>query len=415
MLLMTGIISNKILKGNKMKCIIRQYGFGGGAPRSILQHIKVLKQLSYDHIVCMSGNTDDQLKADFEEEVNQLIIRTCPAELCWAKKYVSAFREYLWEYRYIKNNSPDLVIVLGQLNGALYSDICKKLGIPLIVYIAGGTIDEHDPCFDFWHNCEVICFSLENADMITKHFSAAHTNVISNRISVHDRFEDVEEHYLSLNPIVNVLIVSRLDQQKIQSIFSALNVLAKCSGNDLQINVRIAGRGVCQEELNTFCESLQSDCLKIQMLGQVHDLTEHFRWAHVIAGKGRSVIEPIMMNRIGCIIGDDGKIEFCSKDSFENLYHYNFSGRELRNADACSEMNEMLIKIRNGHISKDFVMDNAEMTIQRYAAEFLPQKLEQVLAKLPPKFQSDKKVHHIINYIRLVAKYMFFDLFHKRV
>ena len=398
-----------------MKCIVRQYGFGGGAPRSILQHIKALKQLSYDNIECMSRNTEDQLRADFEKEVNQLIIRTCPAELCWAKKYVSAYREYLWEYRYIKNNKPDLVMALGQLNGALYSNLCKKLGIPLIIYIAGGPINEYDPCFDFWHDCEVICFSLENADMITKHFSAVHTHVISNRINIHGRFEDVEEHYLSPNPIVNVLVVSRLDQQKIQSIFAVLNVLAKCTEHGMRINVRIAGSGTCQEDLIMFCEALQSDCLQIEMLGQVHDLTEQFRWAHVIAGKGRSVIEPIMMNRIGCIIGDDGKIEFCSKESFENLYHYNFSGRELRTVDAYSEMNEMLTKIMNGHISKDFLTDSAEMSIQRYASACLPQRLEKVIAQIPSSVQANKKVHLLFNYIHLAAKYFLFDLFHKRV
>ena len=108
-----------------MKCIVRQYGFGGGAPRSILQHIKALKQLSYDNIECMSRNTEDQLRADFEKEVNQLIIRTCPAELCWAKKYVSAYREYLWEYRYIKNNKPEHILTTAIQKIKLLISLCN--------------------------------------------------------------------------------------------------------------------------------------------------------------------------------------------------------------------------------------------------------------------------------------------------
>ena len=55
-----------------MKCIIRQYGLGGGAPRSILQHIIALKGLSYDDIEVMARNTDDQLLIDFKKEVNYI-------------------------------------------------------------------------------------------------------------------------------------------------------------------------------------------------------------------------------------------------------------------------------------------------------------------------------------------------------
>ncbi len=396
-----------------MKCIIRQYGLGGGAPRSILQHIKVLKCFSYDDIECMTRNTDERLKIDFEEEVRQMIIRTSPAELCWERKYIRAFKEYLWEYKHIKQSNPNLVIVLGQLNGALYSDICQRLGIPLIIYIAGGPISQHDPCFDFWHDCEALCFSQENADMITRRFSAAHTNVVSNRISIQNRFDDIETHYMTHKNEVNVLIVSRLDSDKIKSIYSVISVLSKCATEDLSINIRIAGRGENQEDLRLFCDELQSNQLKIHMIGQVHDLTEQFRWAHVIAGKGRSVIEPIMMNRIGCIIGEDEKIEFCCKGNFENLYHYNFSGRKLNNPDSYKEMHDMLNKIKNGEIGRDYVLEIAEMTIQQYGASHLPDKLKQVLNKMPSSV-FPKRVPYLYNYIRLAARYMLFDLIYRR-
>lgn len=397
-----------------MKCIIRQYGFGGGAPRSILQHIKVLKALSYFNIDCMASNTDNQLRSDFEREVDQVIVRTSPAQLCFSRQYICAFKEYLWEYKYIKNQKPELVISLGQLNGALYSNICKKLGIPLIIYIAGGEIKQHDPCIGLWHDCETICFSMENADMIIKHFSELHTNVISNRIAIKTRFDDIDVHYMKPNPEINILVVSRLDQDKMNSIYSTLKVLEKCASSELIINVRIAGKGNCQNELNTFCSTLHNNNMNIQMLGQIHDLTEQFRWAHIVAGKGRSVIEPIMMNRIGCIIGEDGKIEFCSKDNFDNLYHYNFSGRQLRKENSYAEMNEMLQRIKTGTISRQFVIENADLTIQQYAAEFLPKKLEQVLNKIPESIKPDTKISLLFGYIRLVTRLMLYELlYHK--
>ena len=254
------------------------------------------------------------------------------------------------------------------------------------------------------HNCELVCFSLENADVITKHFDVSHTNVISNRIDIRKRFEDVEKHYAVSNREVNVLIVSRIDKGKVESIYSVLNTLSKCATTEFPINVRIAGEGRCQKDMSVFCDTLQTSCLRIQMLGHVHDLTEQFRWAHIVAGKGRSVIEPIMMNRIGCIIGEDGKIEFCKKENYKNLYHYNFSGRKLRNEDSYTEMHEMLEKIIDGQLSNNFVMENADMTIQNYAVEFLPDKLQYVLDKLPASIRPNHWVSLIYSYIRLVVR-----------
>ena len=387
-----------------MKCIIRQYGLLGGAPRSILQHIKALKKCSYNDIECMTHNNDNQLMADFEKEVNRMILRISPGELFNNRKYISAFKEYFWEYKYIRSQKPDLVIALEQINGALYSIICRKLGIPLIIYIPGGEIKHLEPYSDSWQDCEVICFSLENSDMITKHFSDAHTNVISNRIDIQNRFQDIETHYMVPQTGINFLIVSRLDSDKIKSIYSVLNTLSKCAAEDLRINVRIAGSGSKKEEVTAFCDMLQTDCFRIQMLGQVHNLTEHFKWAHIIAGKARSVIEPIMMNRIGCIIGEDGKMEFCSEENFDNLYHYNFSGRHLFIEDSYTEMYEMLTKITKGQINKSFVLGNADMAIQQYSTEFLPDKLKRVLDKFPKSIHPNPRVHLVGEFARLISK-----------
>ncbi len=397
-----------------MKCIIRQYGLGGGAPRSILQHIIALKGLSYDDIEVMARNTDDQLLIDFKKEVNQMIIRTSPADYCFSRKYISAFKEYLWEYRYIKDHKPDLVIALGQLNGALYTNICKKIGIPLFIYIAGGKIREHDACIGLWNECETVCFSIENADFITRQFSADHTNVISNRIDIKERFGDIENHYMTPNEEVNVLIVSRLDPDKIKSVYSLLKILSKCAVDDLRINVRIAGKGGCEQEIKRFCDTIQTDHLHTQILGQVHNLSDQFRWAHVVAGKGRSVIEPIMMNRIGCVIGEDGKMEFCDQDSFENLYHYNFSGRKLKNEDPYTEVYGMLTKIKNGQIDDEFILNTADMTIQQYSKEFLPDKLKRVLEKTPSTVHPNRHVSILFHYIRVVAKYVLYEILYKK-
>lgn len=387
-----------------MKCIIRQYGLGGGAPRSLLQHIDALSSLSYDHFECLTHNTDTQLLSVLEKKVDKVILRLSPLELWRNKKFFQSFREYIWEYKYIKKTKPDLSIALGQFNGALYSWISRKLGIPLIIYIAGGTLAADDPAVQCWRDCDVICFSKENADAITCSFPSQNTHVISNRISISESFDDLENHYQCQKSAIKILLVSRLDSDKINSIYSVLNVLSGIVMDDLRVEVRIAGNGSCRDALSEYVAKIQSDHLHVQMLGQIQNLTEEFRWAHIVAGKGRSVIEPIMMHRIGCVVGEDGKIEFCCKDNFDNLYHYNFSGRNLEKDDPQSEMSSMITKIRDGLTDAEEVKEIAQLTQTYYSADYLPQQLSEALGRMNMNTPAKRWLPLWYGFFRLMVK-----------
>ena len=368
-----------------MKCILRLYGMRGGAPRSILQHIDALKESSFDYCECLTHNSDNQMYLAYEKTVNKMILRLSPDESWRKHKVWRSFNEYRWEYRHIKSVQPDLLIALGQFNGALYSYIGRKLGIPLIIYIAGGVLDDDDPSIKCWKDCETICFSIENADVIERSFPPQHIHIISNRIHITERFDDINTHYQQGVSNIHFLIVSRLDPDKMQSVYSIIRALSQVVGNAYHVEVRIAGNGTCRDELSEFIKPFQSDRMRIKLLGQVHVLTEEFRWAHIVAGKGRSVIEPIMMNRLGCVIGEDGKIEFCSTHNFDNLYHYNFSGRHLCADNPNAELTEMFMRITKENIHETDILDVAQLTSQRYSSEYLLQQLRAVLQKTPAK------------------------------
>lgn len=384
------------------KCVVRQFGFGGGAPLSLFQHYLVLKRYGYDRIICLAHNSNDYLKVKYEETFGKIIDKKSPAELWDESKKRKVLLQYRWEYQFIRKEQPDLVIALGEFNAALYSYICKKMGIPLIVYIAGGTLNRRGPEIELWQNCEVICFSKENEDEIIKHYSQDHVHVISNRISITRRFDDIETHYQTEQPEIHVLITSRLADDKIQSIYSLIRLLSQCADEDAHIVVRIAGDGPMKEELLAFSSEMETPELQIQYLGHLDQLSEQFRWAHIAAGKGRSVIEPIMMNRIGCIIGEDGKIGFCNEKSFENIYHYNFAGRNLETEDSLQLMREMIEKIKKGDIRREEVIIPSELVNTYYSAEYLPEKLETVLDRLPLPKRQNHKAFLLLQYCRLI-------------
>ncbi len=382
-----------------MNCIVRQYGFGGGAPLSLLQHYLVLKRIGYNKIICMANSNNSSVQAQYEEAFGKIINKKSPGELWDDSKKLESYKQYRWEYKFIRKEKPDLIVALGELNGALYSYMCRKLGIPLIIYIAGGTLIAHRQVIDMWKDCEVVCFSKENKDVIKEHYPQEHIHVISNRISRVQRFDDFEAHYQMEQPEIHVLITSRLSDDKIQSVFYLLQMLYQCANKDVSIVVRIAGDGPQKDTLISFCNETQSEHLHIQYLGHLDDLTEQFGWAHIAAGKGRSVIEPIMMNRIGCIIGEDGKIAFCNEKNFEHIYHYNFSGRNLKTEDSLKLLQEMIIKIQMGKISEKDVIVPAKTVRAYYSAEYLPEKLMEVVDKLPSPKHVRKKAFLLVQFV----------------
>ena len=365
-----------------MKCIIRQYKLSGGAPRSLLEHIKVLKTLGFDDIKCMVTEGEKDLYSKYLCEVSELIVRDSLSSLWTEKRYKAVYEELKWEYAFIKKEEPNLVIVLGEIDGALYSRFCHQLGIPLIIYIAGGDLSSNEKVIDLWDHCEVICFSKENCDVIRKHFDEDHINIISNRIDTAILFQDLEQKYKKQQTVIDFLVSSRLDEDKIASIYSFLNMLKMCNLYDVAIDVHIAGDGSQKKALSEYCNNMICDNFHITLLGHLADLTEEFRWAHIIAGKGRSVIEPIMMNRIGCIIGDDSNISFCKTCSFENLFHYNFAGRNIETPSTKYDLQDVIMRISAGMIDDEEILNVSSKTRQYYSTDYLKEKVGCVLGKL---------------------------------
>ena len=86
----------------------------------------------------------------------------------------------------------------------------------------------------------------------------------------------------------------------------------------------------------------------------------------------------------------------------------------LKSEDPYTEVHEMLNKIKAGQISNDFILTNAEMTIQQYSKEFLPKKLKKVLDKIPTTIQPKRRASIICHYIHVVVKYMIYEILYRK-
>ncbi len=363
-----------------MKCFVRQHKLAGGAPWSIYEYLKVLKNEGYSIVDFVQPVEDNVLKT-YTSEFGAPTKRKDFRQLCVEGNFIKAWNELLFELKTIEIEKPDLILAQGATNAFFYSYICEKMGVPLVIIIPGGDLSSQQYLVSKWVRFgNIICFSEENKDVIQKALNGNNVHVISNRISLKSSFGDFDQHYSLAEPeSINILIVSRIVKYKLQSVYKLLNRLS-LSDFHARIKVRIAGAGDKMKEFQRCVAEKYSDKIIVEILGHVNELVPEFEWAHIICGKGRSVIEPIMMNRIGCVIGEDGKSSVCTLRSFENLFHYNFAGRNISEFKGGCDIINVIKSLAEGSYDSSELARCVDMVKKYYSAEYLKDRFMRVVA-----------------------------------
>lgn len=374
----------------------------GGAPRSVYEYLSVLKN-DGNSITVLFNEKDQKLSALYKNSFDDFVPTVYGYDLLLKSRVKDLYFLLKKEYNYLKREPPDLVLVLGHFNAFFYTCFCNSLNIPAITIIAGGDLTEGVHLLEGCPCDHIICFSKENRDVLQKCIDDERITVISNRIQLKTVFDDAENHYnLSADESVNVLFTSRVDKDKLDSITSFISLADKIANNNQKINISVAGNGDCFGKLKDYVDSIDNPCLSIELKGHVNDLVPEFKKAHIVIGKGRSVMEPIMMNRIGCVIGNDGKIEVCTTDNFDNLYHYNFSGRNLNCDDPKAVLEGLIDSITSGSFNTDEMLSVADITRKHYSSEYLADKFYYVLDNMKCEKRRKKRVSVLWLVLKLI-------------
>lgn len=391
--------------------LFRGMKFSGGAPRSAYEYLNVLKADGHN-VTAIVWDSEKSLKELYEKNFDRVVSEKYIYEYFERRNFIAMYRAIKKEFRMLKKEKPDLVIVLGYFNMHFYGHLCRSCSIPSIMMIAGGDLSRSDA---FLENClcdHIICFSEENNDVLKRHFDKKNISVIPNRIHIKKLFHDNEEHYLlKPNDTLNFLLTSRVSADKYDSIISFIKTVENIANDKRRISLTVAGAGNCLEKLQNDVKSIKNPSLNIEIRGHVDDLLPEFEKAHIVVGKGRSVIEPIMMNRIGCVIGDDGKIELCTKDNFDRIYHYNFSGRNLCCDDSSEILGSLVDSIFDSTYNTSQIEEYADIVRQYYSVDFLPQKFLSVLADVNVEEQKKKRVNVVV----LIMKILWYKLKQRKI
>lgn len=378
-----------------MKVLMRNIKLSGGAPQSMLQYVKVLHAEKH-HVKVIAQLAEDEIERQYRQFSNELQEFDDIQGKYDQKKLWQLYRQLKDEYRILKQYQPDLVLALGEVNGYFYGAFCESLNIPIITFLAGGDLTWQSFRFSEVKCHNYICFSKENEDLLVKcrHNNDDHIHVISNRIMLKSEYNDLEKHYLiAKDGSIHILITSRISGGKIDSVQLFLQNLQKAVENvECHVEVRIAGSGDKMDMLNSMVDQIQQKNLRVTVLGHVDNLMEHFEWAHIAVGKGRSVLEPMMMNRLGCVIGDRGDLEIPDENNLERLYHYNFAGRHLICDDPCTVIRDMLVAVYNGY-NTNAISNVAKQVRQLYSAEYLPEKFLSIVDEMKSSNAPRKEVN----------------------
>ena len=359
-----------------MNVLIKLFVFNGGAPFSMREYQRVLMNANHKSIVCGNMIAGQEQKNVFMSDTPCYHI-----DVCNERSPISIVKTALSMFRLMKNNKVQMLLSPSRNDfGACYA-VCKATGAAFLPIIPGGSISSCAKNLLSVRKEQFICFSYENKDsLIENGIAEDNIHVISNRIQLK---QDISwrEHYAKkgVGEPLNLLLVSRLDHEHRTGILALMDRIAEYDG---QLLLKVAGDGECAEELIGYAEAINKRKKVISFLGFIKEIEPILLEADIVIGKGRSVIMPVMMNRIGFVLGYDGGISVCNEENFNELYWSNFSGRKASNSLDDEQFLELCQRIRR---DSDYVASFGrvfERMRKAYSTEELADKLMPIVKKL---------------------------------
>jgi len=391
-----------------MKVLAKVRAFSGGAPLSLLEYLKIIKNLDNEVLVAAEF-TSNGIEERYKSEDFKLHNITALNHVNIISKIIYLFKGY----NILKKHDIDFLIVITTVDIFFYSYIADLLNIPILIIIAGGKISERNHKLSTWANKPLICFSKENYNDLKKlKYNLDRVYQISNRINTHNiNSFDIYSSFKK-NSKIRLLIISRIDTSKIKSIRYVIRLISYLVKKGYNVELNIAGSGplmgLVEKEIEDI--NINAGCMIIKKLGFVKDLSNEILGSHIVFGKGRSVIEAIMMNRVGIVVNEDNEMIICTTESRDNLTQNNFAGRNLKIANTFSDIEFLLDQIKNRKSNYMELENLAQMVKRDYSVEYLEDKLRDVFKKefqvTNKKYRKYSVYHKLMIIFRVVHFYI---------
>lgn len=165
------------------------------------------------------------------------------------------------------------------------------------------------------------------------------------------------------NEIKNFLIISRLDDDKFQSIVNGIELFVNyCKFTNKNLSLRIAGKGAMVEKISKLKDYYKD--FNIKLLGNVTNIYEEIKNNDVIIGMGRCVLEGLALKKIVLLSGYDSLKGLVKNTNIDLFSTTNFSGRNMPNKSFSEVVNE-INELANQDINI-FVNNNYDVFLKRF-------------------------------------------------
>lgn len=309
-----------------MKILFHNSAFTGGAPQSHLQYAKIAKKNKYEVISIGEKSSNNSIVDEYHKNG----IKTINLERFHIKNIVKNFKILLQYLGYIYKIKPDLIHSITSHNNCYNYLIHKLTNIPIVYTIPGGKVSPFitSVISKTLEDETIIVFSEENREsLLSKENENLDIRVITNRMSFKDT--NYKTPVCSSPNKVELLIISRLDNDKIQSINYIIDCTLRLIDSNIPVALTIAGGGSLlhqvRDRADKINEKYQESIFNVR--GHVSNISSLVQQAHIVFGKGRSVLDGIKENRIGIVVNENNKMYLCKEDNLEELSNYNLTGR----------------------------------------------------------------------------------------
>jgi hypothetical protein len=361
-----------------MKILFDFKDMTGGAPRSHLSHMLLLKRAGYD-VVATIGQDYEKLQTLSEG------IRIIPIINFNGLNFWSLINNiYTWQ-KLLAIEVPEIIYSNRIPQFRFLAVVSDFSGIPLVFAQAGG-IAKVNTLLPMKGKVPV-CYSLENKKVfVAAGFSERKVHVISNRISQSASHKGKAELQQKTD-CLKILMVGNIRDVTINGYLHFLSLLLKNAAIVKNtFNLKIGGKDISPE--GTYKIELSEKIIALNNSLKGIGIIEHPSWieniqsvqakSNVIIGKGRSVIEPAMQGKVCFVLAETGRLTKISPATFQSLYEYNFSGR----GNQKDNTDDFLQILKKGVSSE--LLNEAEQAAQlvkdAYLLDYAKEKIEEALS-----------------------------------
>ena len=163
--------------------------------------------------------------------------------------------------------------------------------------------------------------------------------------------------------ITKTLIVSRINDEKLETIFEGIDVFKKLLEKYPNAELNIIGGGNSEDKLEQFLKNKELEYTKnmekqakVKILGEQNDVIKYLRHADLLLGVDRCELEAIAMKVPVVITGYNGLKGLITKENIDLAIEENFSGDNMRtiNIDDCINQILELEKNRKSIVEENY-------------------------------------------------------------